>query len=229
MKKSKVLSMAIVCFVSLLAVTTLAGCGARMHKLNDNAYWFDYNSDRRGAVLTLPTKDKESIHYCAERFVDVAKETAAKGNGQVEAKDATSNSSISASGSGEYAKTVVDLTKRSQATVVLSEALYRICEISMTGDNEALRKDQLAVVDKAVEMYKAEAEKEVAIAKAQAEADAKKAEAAAAAEKTKQLLVLKDLDDKKVENVVKAFDKLAECCGGPKSVDDAKKVAEQTK
>lgn len=151
----------------------LSGCAAftspaRMHELDkDQAYWFDYTSDRRGTLMIPKGK---GVITCSEPSPDTAMDVVSKlgltaelpgGQGTVEA-------------SSQVKQEVVQLAKRTQMVMFLRESLYRLCEISA---NNGLSPAQVVaqydqVIKAALELAKVEV--------AQAQATAAKAEASAA-------------------------------------------------
>jgi hypothetical protein len=114
-----------------VSLFSLQGCAnltspARMRAIKKNqAYWFDYDASRRGAILLSRKTDGFNMAMCAEPSPDVALEFANKILVEAQAKG------VDAKVQGEFSSDVVELAKRSQTIMFLREAMFRLCEQSL--------------------------------------------------------------------------------------------------
>ena len=123
------------------------------------AHWFEYNSDRRAGFL-IP-KTQKGVYVLSEPSPDTASAATLK----VAAK-AAEKGEVDV----EFAKQVVQLGKRTQAVMLLREAMYRLSEMNQ---NAALSSDQMiALYSQVVAAAKDIAISEIEQAKADTE-DAK--------------------------------------------------------
>lgn len=134
--------------------TYLSGCSsltspARSHALLKNTpYWFDYSSDRRGAIL-IPKEKNKRITICAEPSPDTAIETLAKLGLNIKNKGNINT---------ELNQKIIQLTTRTQTILFLRESLYRLCELSANFDlsNSDIIEQYSSVINAATELAKAE-------------------------------------------------------------------------
>ncbi|AYQ27809.1 MULTISPECIES: hypothetical protein [unclassified Polaromonas] len=112
----------------------LSGCASftspgRYHALeNDKPYWFDYGSERRGALL-VPQKHGGTL-MCSEPVPRVTATLDAEGKGKASAQPANLSSSASAEAEGKV-KSGASTINEEVMVLFLREALYRLCEMSV--------------------------------------------------------------------------------------------------
>jgi len=114
----------------VLSVILIQGCSfSNPSKLDPLAnHHYLYESGERGVIIV--TNDaKNKVAFCAEPFLDVAITTDVKS--LIEVKG---NTKINASAKLDILREVLALEGRSKSSVILSQALYRLCELTASGN-----------------------------------------------------------------------------------------------
>src|SRR5262245_58234032 len=110
---------------------------ARVHKLDNNIIWFDYDASRRGALI-LPQGGNQRV--LSEPSPDVAIGVVAEFVGKA------SYQGMSGEASAKVTESIAELGKRTQTIMFLREALFRLNELQTA--NQVDKDDVIALYTK---------------------------------------------------------------------------------
>lgn len=169
-------------FLGLIAILFITSCrtfsppASKEALENNKAYWFEYDATKRGAFVLAQTVE-QAQNYRVKVISEPAPDVALQSVSEVLAK--VTYEGVSAELKAKIAEEIIQLGGRTQAVLVLREALFRLSEVVLNkGMPDA---DVKAIFDGALkaseEIAKAEVEKqktkqkeaELSIQKAQVE------------------------------------------------------------
>lgn len=123
----------------LVSLFSLCACSAfhtsKSHLDKGKPYWLTYDANYRGALIV---PNGSPVKYCPEPPPDTATALALKSSANAEAASAGPDS-----GSRDFNRSIVELTKRTTTVEVLRYALFSICVGEMNGTISAQQRGEM--------------------------------------------------------------------------------------